>query len=313
MTSFSSLECEYCNKIFSSQSNLNNHKKHAKYCLKIQGKDAKNYTCNFCEKDFTSNRNLQEHNCKKEILKYKEKIELKNDESEDGIEEKIKEYEILLKEKQDDIQEKDNKIREYEILLRERDKQYEIQIKELKAMLEKANETIAEIAKQPTITSNATTTTNNNQENYLMLNFDIDDLDNIKEMLETYLTPKVLQSGQEGVAEVLQDKLLTRDGTPLYECTDVSRKSFEFRNRDGDIEIDPHANRLIRNLQRSNISQIASEKGKEIWTKDDGSIDYDRQHAFMPRVVEVITIKNDPTKLRNQLAHLLARQKRLKK
>ena len=57
MTSVSSLECEYCNKIFSSQSNLNNHKKHAKYCLKIQGKDAKNYTCNFCEKDFTSNRN----------------------------------------------------------------------------------------------------------------------------------------------------------------------------------------------------------------------------------------------------------------
>ena len=248
----------------------------------------------------------------KKILHLTE-IELKNDESEDGIEEKIKEYEILLKEKQDDIQEKDNKIREYEILLRERDKQYEIQIKELKAMLEKANETIAEIAKQPTITSNATTTTNNNQENYLMLNFDIDDLDNIKEMLETYLTPKVLQSGQEGVAEVLQDKLLTRDGTPLYECTDVSRKSFEFRNRDGDIEIDPHANRLIRNLQRSNISQIASEKGKEIWTKDDGSIDYDRQHAFMPRVAEVITIKNDPTKLRNQLAHLLARQKRLKK
>ena len=31
-----SLECEYCKKTYSTKSNLNNHQKTAKYCLKIQ-------------------------------------------------------------------------------------------------------------------------------------------------------------------------------------------------------------------------------------------------------------------------------------
>ena len=30
------MQCEYCEKIFSNISSLNNHKKTAKYCLKIQ-------------------------------------------------------------------------------------------------------------------------------------------------------------------------------------------------------------------------------------------------------------------------------------
>ena len=101
------LECEYCKKNFSSKTNLNVHKKTAKFCLQLQGKNGKTYVCDLCDKFFTTNQNLQEHICKRDTIKYKDKL------------------------------------KEYEILLKERDNQ----IKELKEMLEKANDTISEIAK----------------------------------------------------------------------------------------------------------------------------------------------------------------------
>ena len=38
------MECEHCNKTFSSKSSLNYHKNSAKYCLEIQNKNLKLYT-----------------------------------------------------------------------------------------------------------------------------------------------------------------------------------------------------------------------------------------------------------------------------
>lgn len=283
------IECEYCKKIFSTKSNLTNHQKNAKFCLELQGKEKdknKKHACDICDKQFTSKQTLQGHSidCKRINSKNQEKIQEQNEK-------------ILYQ---------DKKILELENSLREKN----AYILKLEEMLAKSNETIAEIAKQPTITNN----NNNSKNTFLAVNFDIEDIEIIENILETHLTPSVLKLGQEGVADMLNNKLLkTKDGTPLYECTDVSRKNFEFRNQHGDIEIDPQANRLIRNLKRSNISQIAGKMGKGIWTKEDGTIDSDQQNFYLPRVVEVVTIDRDATKLRNRLANLTARQKRTRK
>ena len=56
------MECQFCHNVFSNKQNLNAHQRTAKYCLKIQGKDAKvEYKCKGCNKKFSSSRNLKKH------------------------------------------------------------------------------------------------------------------------------------------------------------------------------------------------------------------------------------------------------------
>lgn len=65
-----SLECEFCKKKFSTQSNLTVHKKTAKYCIEIQKKQlipddsntsSDNFICSHCSKEFTTKSNLNTH------------------------------------------------------------------------------------------------------------------------------------------------------------------------------------------------------------------------------------------------------------
>jgi hypothetical protein len=56
------MNCEFCNSIFKTVSNLNNHKKNAKYCLELQNKkNQSNFICNYCSKNFTSKYTLNNH------------------------------------------------------------------------------------------------------------------------------------------------------------------------------------------------------------------------------------------------------------
>ena len=84
--------CKYCNKDYSSKSNLKNHQKSAKYCLEIQKRTnidsdevdnvQTSFVCKYCEKDFSSNHRYQKHQdiClekhKKNIIDLK--LDLKN-------------------------------------------------------------------------------------------------------------------------------------------------------------------------------------------------------------------------------------------
>jgi hypothetical protein len=79
--------CEFCNKSYSSKSNLYTHQKNSKICLKKQGKikEEQVYDCGFCDKKYTSKIGLSQHYSKcyeKKVEDYKKSI--------------IKEYELLL-------------------------------------------------------------------------------------------------------------------------------------------------------------------------------------------------------------------------
>ena len=64
-------DCVYCNKEFSSKSNLLNHQKTARYCREIQKNSTLNsehsetecnkFICEYCNKDFSSNHRYQKH------------------------------------------------------------------------------------------------------------------------------------------------------------------------------------------------------------------------------------------------------------
>lgn len=305
------LNCDFCHKIFSTKSNLLNHQKTAKYCLIRQGKENKKYTCDLCEKEFTIKQTLQEHyiNCLKINYKHQERLKDKENKYQD----KLKEKDNLIIQLQEQIKQKEynhdlnNKQRNDIILqLRERETQKDEYIKELKDMLEKANETIADIAKQPKTLNN----TDNRVNNHITNNFDINDISKMTSMLESHLTPDVMRRGQEGVADMLKTHLLqTSNGDPMYECTDVSRQKFEFRNADGNMETDPKATKLIRNLGRSGMWTKAHSTGKKLWEKADGSVNVDAMGVFMPNVTEVLEIDKDSSKLRRRLASITARQR----
>ena len=49
------MECEFCKNVFSTKTNLNNHQKRAKYCLKLRGlnNSETNHKCDSCGKCFS--------------------------------------------------------------------------------------------------------------------------------------------------------------------------------------------------------------------------------------------------------------------
>ena len=84
------LNCQFCQKIFSTKSNLSNHIKRAKYCIKnrpetVDIKTDTNYRCTFCNKSFVEKD--------KEILLLKQRLKEKNKQ----LIEKSKEVEYLTR------------------------------------------------------------------------------------------------------------------------------------------------------------------------------------------------------------------------
>jgi hypothetical protein len=303
--------CNFCNKSFKNKFTLLTHQKTTKSCLEKQGIKNDEYKCEYCLKTLTTHTRLISHMdiCKsknknevikyktlyenniKQVKKYKELLDKKEKEYKDLLDKKEKEYkELLIK--------KDNEI----LIIKEKTKEH---IEDLKFQLLNSNNTIAEIAKQPKTISN-----NDNRiktQNNIQQTFDINDVKRISNVLEHHLTPDVLAGGQKGLAEMLRKHLLQNEkGEPIYECTDVSRQKFEFVNKHGYIESDPKAAKLITSLNNANIFDVAHSTGKKLWETEEG-VNHDAQHVHMPKVTEVLDIKDDSTKFRSHLASITSR------
>jgi hypothetical protein len=318
------LSCNFCNKLFVSKQYLNKHQKTAKYCLEKQGIKNEEYKCEYCFKILSThrrlnthinvcklNKNEQDHKKEEELQKYKCLSE--------EIEEELKKYKSLLKQKEEDfkkykfLSEKKEKeeLNNYKILLSETKMESLMKdkiIEELKTNLEKSNNTISEIAKQPKTFSQVSNNDNRiRTQNNIQQTFDINDVKRISNILEHHLTVDVLSNGQKGLADMLKKHLLQNEnGEPIYECTDVSRQKFEFVNKHGFVESDPKAAKLITSLNNANIFDLAHSTGKKLWEREDG-VNHDAQHVHMPRVTEVLDIKDDSSKFRSHLASITSR------
>jgi hypothetical protein len=307
-------KCQFCDKTFSTKYTLSNHLKTSKSCLKIQEKSNENYKCNYCQKILSTQLRLNTHLniCKSKLIKEKEEKNEKKDEIskyKSIITKNQREHKKVLIQKDNEYKDLlDKKEKEYKDLLIKREQEINIisqQNKDLKEQLEKANNTIAEIAKQPKTISN-----NDNRiktQNNIQQTFDINDVKRISNILENHLTPNVLAGGQKGLAEMLKKHLLQNEkGEPIYECTDVSRQKFEFINKYGYVESDPKAAKLITSLNNANIFDVAHSTGKKLWETEEG-VNHDAQHVHMPKVTEVLDIKDDSTKFRSHLASITAK------
>lgn len=96
--------CQYCNKKFSSKSNLTTHKKTAKYCQASQN-EASSFKCEHCEKSLTTKQRLEEHLL---ICKFRQSSQLKL-----TYEEKINNLQALNDKLKDELLKKEQIIEKF--------------------------------------------------------------------------------------------------------------------------------------------------------------------------------------------------------
>jgi hypothetical protein len=251
------MDCQYCNKIFSSKSSLNHHQKTANYCIKLQDNiEVAMFYCEFCNKMFTTKQHLFNHlNVCKEKEKDREidSIKKEKDREIDSIKkEKDREIESIKKEKDREIESiKKEKDREIKFLNKENDNfrkqldKNDIQIKELQDKIERMG-TIA--IKKPT-------TTNNKTINHVELNQFISQ-DYINNKITSKFNDQYITTGMRGIVQFVDQHIIRLDnGSYIYGCYDYARKMFKYKDDEGNEVKDPGALKLIRMIQPGLLQQ----------------------------------------------------------
>lgn len=294
------IQCNICNKEFSTKGSLHTHQKTAKYCLEKQGKNNEEFNCSFCKKKFTLRHVLQDHlqTCKEKKMKDKEE---KDFNIKSAHQNEIKE--ILKK-----MEEKDNLNTEK---LAEKDRHYTEQLEKLDEKLKEKNEYIEKLEaklekfEDAVIASKKPTNTTNNNNIVVANTLNLNDTERFKSIIQEKLTKNVVCNGQRGLAKFAVENLLKdSEGKLMYKCVDPSRHNFEFTNSDGVVEKDVRAIKLKRALIGGDVIVKAKNAGNELWTREDGSMDNDRYTASSGKVMEIMTVDRDDTKFRTELSAL---------
>ena len=307
------MECEYCKKEFSSKSSLNNHKKTAKFCLKLQNKkdDINNFNCEYCSRNFTSKQPLITHlntckNKKQDLVN----IEITN------LQNKLKEREKEFQEREKDLQNK-LKEREKEFLkfqLQEKyflqqEENYKEQIKDLQNKLERI---LNKAIDRPTTTNNNTV---NNK-------FELNTFPSQKEIdrkIESQFNDKYILDGMKGIAQFVFDHIVKlEDGSMAYACYDTSRQIFKYKDERGNEIKDPKAVKLRKMIKPGLLRQSQTlldyfndecdylEKRKDNGQDIDGK-EYNIMNTLREKAFEVgceLLSIEDTNKFSNELANL---------
>jgi len=281
--------CEYCNKELGSIISLRNHKKTAKYCLKIQSElgilDENNVNnekndkelkekCNFCEKYFSSKSNLKTH------LKQICCIDLY----------KINQLFAKQKELEKDILEckKENMI-----------------LSSVNTILEGDHQCLKEIANQPKIITNNTTNTTTNKILNVVSPLDLNDYEYIKEAINNNYKLDYIFSGQKGLAQFALDNILKDDkGNLKYICTDPSRQIFKYKDTYGDIQKDVEAKKLTNFLVEGGITNKACDIAKQWWTDENGNTNTGKFEILLDKTESMIKLEEDNTIFKKELASI---------
>ena len=282
------IQCNICNKEFSTKGSLHTHQKTAKYCLEKQGKNNEEFNCSFCKKKFTLRHVLQDHlqTCKEKKMKDKEE---KDFNIKSAHQNEIKEILKMYTEK-----------------LSEKDRYYTEQIDTLKETISKLEAKLEKFEDAVIASKKPTNTTNNTNNNIVVANtLNLNDTERFKAIIEEKLTKNVVCNGQRGLAKFAVENLLKdSEGKLMYKCVDPSRHNFEFTNSDGVVEKDVKAIKLKRALIEGDVIVKAKNAGNELWTREDGSMDNDRYTASSGKVMEIMTVDRDDTKFRTELSAL---------
>ena len=202
------LTCQFCSNEFKTKYLLNNHQKQAKYCLKIQeSQNSEEIITSFITCKYC-NKNFSTGNFSRHDSSCKKKIK--------SLTEEISKL-------------KDEKVEIY------------------KAVAERAQATIEEIAKKPTYHK---TSTKNIQNNIIatLTPLDLSQARVAFTIAEKY-TKNDFYQGQKGVAQIVHKHLLTdTSGKSQIICTDAKQGAFHHKSLDGEQVVDYENAHLIKSV-----------------------------------------------------------------
>jgi len=202
------LTCQFCSNEFKTKYLLNNHQKQAKYCLKIQeSQNSEEIITSFITCKYC-NKNFSTGNFSRHDSSCKKKIK--------SLTEEISKL-------------KDEKVEIY------------------KAVAERAQATIEEIAKKPTYHK---TSTKNIQNNIIatLTPLDLSQARVAFTIAEKY-TKSDFYQGQKGVAQIVHKHLLTdTSGKSQIICTDAKQGAFHHKSLDGEQVVDYENAHLIKSV-----------------------------------------------------------------
>ncbi len=301
----SSIVCEYCNKVYSSKSSLNNHKKTTKKCLDIQKSLNKittitEYNCRYCDKIFTTKQNIKTH----ETICSSKKV--------DEINELREKYENEINELREKYEDEINDLKNYNKNYLEEIQKLRENMAEMRGELKssnKASDCVYEIAKQPkNITNNSNTNTNNNNSKTLNISSSIDfkNIDKVKEIIDKNYDINHILGGQKGAAQFAAKYLLVdENGKYVYICSDPSRNSFKYKNENGEIEKDLEAKKLSNYLVDGGIHEKAKDLSLN-WCIEDGKINQDKFMFVTDKQISIMNIKENNNEFKKELASIIS-------
>lgn len=193
--------CQFCKNEFKNQSNLNNHLRIAKYCLKLRNENSQNI-CQYCKKDLSNKRNLNLH---EEKCKYSEPYFL-------IIQKQSQEKDIQIEILQKELIEKNQIIQVKDQIIQDKNQ-----------TIDKLQNQIHEIALKASLKTNNTNNTTNNIVNLPPLT---------KEWLDSQainFNNKYFQNGIHGYAEFAANYSLK----DRVKCTDLARNIFHYIDEEG--------------------------------------------------------------------------------
>lgn len=267
---------------------------------------SKNFNCIYCNKNFSYKSNLDRH-VKKGCKKIKEIVK---EENTNNTEELLKEIYLLKKENTElkkEVFDLKTKIEFFETQNKSVGLETEVKLlrefkQEIKTDKEEQFKTISEIAKQPKNNNNNIL----NYKNKLSVPFDLGDTNTIKEIqtkLCNTIEYKHLLDGQKSVAKFVHSCIIVDDEgkNEKYVCSDPSRGTFRFKDKDGNNVLDIKALKLSKIVYSAINQRIL--RIKDDFNNDDDNDAFDIDY-LNKNINIIMNLMNDNTEFRNEMINL---------
>jgi len=239
------MKCEFCEKTFSSKTNLLRHQRTVIACIKLQGKIPQGNICDYCKRSYTEKSSLNRHllNCKakrsaeieQNITTAKIKCETEHKEYIKAQKEKYLNKISLLKETnktiQDELDECKAKNKKLKMLVKEKDEEItDLKVKYEEGKKDVYREVCSKVLDKSTVTNNTA---------YIHPKLVNIPITNIQPLTEDYVKDRVdnggytfdhYLKGENGLVDFIYSITMRENDNGAiernYVCTDPSRDSY---------------------------------------------------------------------------------------